>query len=623
MKPNPKHIRPDEITPKETVVIECAPAQDGSFSCAVPAGNFEVKLRAPGFASYFFSFVAIAPMSTTDFGAIVLRPGASIIGRVETLDGSPLPDNSSVVLSVFKSVDVKRYPEPGPDQWSRFAVSRPDATGFFEFEGLPTATFRVVASSDGFVDAVSHLFELSDGTEATLRESLLLARPATITIEVNPPKDLRDMPWQVQIHPSDPRARFSEYPEVPPATTGEGRAVFPGLAPGSFAVTVFDSLNHIWAATSIDLVSGEQSASIDLDIVHVDGRIEMGNRPIQTGVTFHQLGDVRLLKTSSNEDGDFSISLPAPGHWEVTLRMIDGRSLEVQGGIEIERPKDDDRVEVSIDLPDTLIDGRVVDRDGKGVAGAEVECRPLTSAKNDPLHEQRVISSSDGGFALRGIPFGMNIVVARDPRTGDLAESRLVEVIENVSTSFQTLVLMPKNVLRGDMLGSSGPIAQASIVFVPVLSQAAILSFPQAITQMDGTFELMVPEKTDLGILLGFPSGHAAVITEVAPKEDERVILMPDTVGGTVTIRWDSTLAVEGRVRKPILFVHGIPTPLVLYAQWARAHNAGIWTADVAAIPAMPAGVYKACFKGPKGSSQKCVSAELTPLSEIILDLQN
>jgi hypothetical protein len=132
-----------------------------------------------------------------------------------------------------------------------------------------------------------------------------------------------------------------------------------------------------------------------------------------------------------------------------------------------------------------------------------------------------------------------------------------------------------------------------------------------------------VPEQTDLGILLGFPTGYAAIITEVAPKEGERVILMPGTIGGTVTIRWDSTLGDEGRVRKPVLFVHGIPTPLVLYAQWARAHNAGIWTADSAAIPAMPTGVYKACFRGPKASSQKCASAELTPFSEITLDLRN
>src|SRR6185295_5071345 len=61
---------------------------EGAWGCLGPAGLFDVRLEAAGYAPRYAWDVSLAAAASTDLGRTVLRRAASVFGRAVRSDGS-------------------------------------------------------------------------------------------------------------------------------------------------------------------------------------------------------------------------------------------------------------------------------------------------------------------------------------------------------------------------------------------------------------------------------------------------------------------------------------------------------------------------------------------------------
>src|SRR6185295_9155050 len=132
----------------------------------------------------------------------------------------------------------------------------------------------------------------------------------------------------------------------------------------------------------------------------------------------------------------------------VTVRRLSGQS----------------KARVEIHVPDTRLEGRVVDESGHGVAATLnlfVGRRPSFAR-----------TESDGRFRIRGLPAGLVMVQAEsEERT---SEAQQVSLDEEHPVPEVTLVLRGRTVIRGIVRSARGPLPGAEIFLWPALDQAGM-----------------------------------------------------------------------------------------------------------------------------------------------------
>ena len=183
----------DNAPPEGSVTC---PVVDGKWSCEVPAAHLDLSLRIRGHASRFFWDREIPTGGDLALGRTEFVPGASLTGWVKATDRSVTPGMCRLSLQALPAAPPVKKDGVAP-RWVGPPIAA-NSRGFFQFEAVPPGKYIVTASAKDLLPAMETVL-IVEGAEASLREPLLLSRPQTLEVRVDPPQDPSGKAWRVSL----------------------------------------------------------------------------------------------------------------------------------------------------------------------------------------------------------------------------------------------------------------------------------------------------------------------------------------------------------------------------------------------------------------------------------------
>jgi len=505
-----------------------------------------------------------------------------------------------------------------------------DPRGFFQVVGIPAGTYVLEVTQPGMAPSRVFPVTVREDSETVLVAPVVLRRPITVTLRIDPPADDLGQPWRISWTPaSDAGGRIDATRPVEATVDPEGVARFTNQTPGVFAVRIEDSTGdgfHFDPSFSVrDALDADRR--IEIPMVTAFGRISLGGEPLGgASLWFGGRHGGVSVETQTDEDGQFTETLPNGGRWRVQIEA-DEPTVRVRVEVEVE-PDRNGYAELDVELPDTELFGTVVDGAGNLVADARVGLQSTTGSASAQ-------SDADGGFSIRGFDPGPVRVSARKSvrRSSFASDSLLAVVVEGAPYGPSRLRLFGSRHVEGRVTGASGePIAGATLQ-VSTSSPADALFIETARTGIEGRFTVRVREGVERLKVIVLALGYPLSVREVSAGE--RLDLQLESAGGNLAIDVSDLDAGEDGallVRKDDLVV-----PLGLLWQWARAHGQLLDpAAGLMAIPAMPPARYSVCVSdsqravtsvapGEKGDAHgsACADGFLAPSSTLLLSVES
>ncbi|PWB77700.1 MAG: hypothetical protein C3F15_02810, partial [Holophagae bacterium] len=343
--------------------VRC-PIDEGAFECRIPAGTLDLKLKARAFVSHYLWHRTFPPHGDVDLGTLVLVPGASLVGWVTTADGPPAPGTVEVTLSPRRALPQSVSQEI--EKQGQSLRTRPDQRGFFSFDGIDPATYLLQANAPGFSPAQVDLLTVIERTELELRDPLLLQRPLTLVVEVSPARDLRGNPWTLRV------VRPEVFPEATALETpvgDDGRVEHGGMAPGAYRALLVDSAGDRFLAEDFELTASSPPLLLEPETIPLSGTVFLGDDPLAAELTFFRSPALRV-RTPSDEDGAYSVALPAEGLWSLQVTAEERDVRRTLHDLEVRLSPSLGEATLDVHLPNNTLEGTVVDESGLPVAGA-------------------------------------------------------------------------------------------------------------------------------------------------------------------------------------------------------------------------------------------------------------
>jgi len=491
---------------------EACSVRNGIWQCPIPATRVTLRLTVPGYAPRHLWDIDGRAGEVKSVGLIEFHRGATITGVLRGPAGV-LPKDTQIDLvnELFKDDSTRAEP---------YARTRPN-NGNFEFSGLPSGAYRVVARSKGLSPAESKTVLVANGS---LYETgvLRLQRLIVLKLLVDPPADDQQHPWHVTLDRTASGTVYTTRVANEPVQV-DGSWERPGLEAGVYDIAVADSAGGILERKRITVDENTAVVELHLNQIPVHGRLRTGSHGLAADLRFTSTGlnSGKRVSTKSDSDGFFKTILPSEGTWDVRIMQPSGHSYIIRRGIAIHRRGDSPYAEVSLDLPEGTIKGIVVDAAGKPLQ------KPLDVLLfRDGRVAANAASSESGEFEFFGLADGNVTLQAKSRSAGD---SGLVPYdIKGEADSTVKLVVVPERTVRGVIVTAEGfPVAGAVVRFAASSSSG----YGDTVAGPGGTFEIAVPERTEsvtVAILaVGMPV-HLAVL-RVADGEDrvQEVVLTP------------------------------------------------------------------------------------------------
>ncbi|MBV9868844.1 MAG: carboxypeptidase regulatory-like domain-containing protein [Abitibacteriaceae bacterium] len=282
------------------------------------------------------------------------------------------------------------------------------ADGQYSFGHLHAGTYNILASKDGRVFAPSeHPVTITNAQGDVSGQDFIDVTPHAISGQVvdndgNPMVGVTLTLYPDAVYPNGPSSS-----PVPPVTTDtNGNYSFPKVAPGSYIIvptqdgSKFDPARHVVKLTSGDVTGQNFKDNTTYSIsghVSVDGTGD--NVPGVTCTLTKSDGTVVATATTGN-DGNYKITGVYRGTYSVTATKPEWTVTPTSQSVTI----------TAGDVPDVNfsavgdkfnVTGRVVDRDGEGLAG--VNC---TAIRSDGVTPPPVVTDANGNYTLAGISPG-------------------------------------------------------------------------------------------------------------------------------------------------------------------------------------------------------------------------
>lgn len=585
--------------------VDCPLDADHRWHCEIPTGPSDLHLHATGFASVFRFDVSIQAGEPKDLGTLALRPGASIVGSVDL--GSAQGATSSVRVEL---TTAGRDSLAGPQSRQLEALTRstePDERGFFQFRDLQPGIYQVLATAGDLAPAVLERLEVREGRESRILAPLVLTPLASIEVVVRPPLPPRGDRWHVRL--LQPETSSEQITGTMDAT---GTWRHAGMRPGSYLLRVEDEYRARWHEQRYEIEARSPPVEVHLPIVQVAGLVTFGGEPMRTRLLFERPAGGEVVGLVSSLDGDFSGDLPHPGEWRI-FRLGRQREKHVVDRVRIEPRDDGEPTWIEIELPETRIDGRVVDGAGRPVGEARVSAWRLGGDRAQGTSDAR--SDDDGRFLFRGLREGTYALDALAGHEGSAREQ--VELREGVDTEVE-IRLLGEVRFAGRVMGPDGrPVAAAEVYAYPRLATPRQAPLIQGITDLSGDFVLPVPLDTlELDVLL-LPPGYAARLLRLPfdPRtvSDAPRVFPVDTVGGTLHLRPGGSLqdALDATLQSGPASMFFRPLQ-----RWARLHGSSPSPADGWWLPQFAPGPYRLCSQG----GTPCDEGDLLPGGVLMLE---
>lgn len=444
-------------------------------------------------------------------------------------------------------------------------------------------------------------------------------------MQIQPPCPATSKRWGVELF------RHGEAPghldlEAEDEVTADGTWTSMGLAPGDYILRVRGGPEASWHQEEITIPAGIETVlrELELPAEWVAGRVLLGAEPVAAELYFvAQQGTVRA-PARSNAEGLFEALVPRREDWTIDAFA---RELSVSHRFpeaELEWQDEEDRRWVELVIPDTLVEGTVVEDQGLPAAGAHVRASGRSGG-------QRQQCGAEGGFVLRGLRAGSYWLSAQSSDRRSRSEMVQVNVDPDEPTPVVELTLKSDRRIDGQVIAPSGQgVVGARIVgLIEQTHESRIASvIPETTTDLTGSFSLEIPERAEGVLLTAFPPGFAARQIRVDSRSSQPALIPVEPHGGTLRIRYEEPVQ---RDRLVIFKTWQLPLHFTL-TNWATFHGEPNQTPDLYSIPMLEPGYYQVCTDStymfqmtgrlePELES-RCHGGYLPAYGELVIDLR-
>lgn len=607
---------PSARSPKPPATPLLCPVEQGRFRCTVPAGRLDLRLRAGSFIPSYLWDVEVRPGEIKDLGRFPLKTGASIVGWVRAEDGSALAE-AKVRL---EPQTFGRPSEPSKIQGLQAMTleTKTNARGFFQLEDPSPGTFVVSASRGDLAPSSRPGIEVRPGLEAQISDPLVLAQPLTVRLTLDPPAGPSGSPWRLAL-------------ERKPEIEGLGGEVYRGEASpeghweqrgpvqGTYSLGVEDGEMR-WLFEDLAVATERTALHVEVPVVRVRGRVYLGDEPLAATLWFGGRSGPRRARFESDEDGEFEGLLPEEGTWPIDLiSEEDGLRLKL-APVEVRKMPGKSHASVDVRVPDTRLQGVVVDEKGRPVEGADLLLNPLVQPTSTAE------TDAEGEFEVRGLPAGTVIAHAKEgDRESEWVQAHLEESRETPSLR---LVLRTRQVLHGRVFSLRGPVAGARVTAISE-SDSGMGSMDETTTGAAGEFTVKLAGDARTAGLYVIAPGHAIRMLKAHLGPGTAVEVPLEPVGGTLVFDLgDLTMREALRLGAGLLAHGGTYVPFGGAASWAQMQRMPQPDPHRLILPNMEPGEYVLCIggeaniaitRGLEPPPSQCSRGHLGPLQELTL----
>jgi hypothetical protein len=502
--------------------------QPAAFRCKVPAGTYDVRLRPGGFASAYFWKLSVSSAEPRSLGTLALKPGASVVGRVETTDGTPFDDTTRVTLHSAAQLDGSAVDQRLEVQKTATVIEK---HGFFQITGLSPGSYRLLATQKGFAQGVSPELLVVAGRESTLLDPLVLGRPLQLQLRVRPPQDPHGKPWKIGLAQNSPASwRKGE-------TDGEGVWLAPDLPEGEYRLSIQSHRGDRWHREELILAPWEPlEREVDLAVVPIHGIVTLGGKPLEAHLWFGRRHGFERVHRHSDEEGHFRGFLPREGEWPLEVQLPGERQSVWQAReVLVDLDPEAGVAELHIELPATELSGWVLDAQGQRLANAAVAVQYA-----EGFGSASQSTGPEGEFRFVGLPEGEVSLTAEQGDRGSPQYS--VELQEATPVRDVVLTLAGHREVSGRIVSAFGPVPRALLLVLPQVN-GETWPYPSMLQHADlnGEFRFEVPDQATSVMAIILPRGFAARFLILPTSGESPIEIAVDQRGGSIRI--DTTQA--------------------------------------------------------------------------------
>lgn len=603
--------------------VPCSVTTPTRIECELPAALLDLQIESRGFSSAFRWDVRIRPGALLDLGAVEFGPASGIVGWVLT-EGAQ---------GAGGGIDVEVRPRSAktPKESSRVRAeallkhTTTDHRGFFRLHDLAPGAYVLAASREGYATTRTSVRVVADRLSEVVDPPLILRAAQNLEIYVDPPTppSVLGGVWEAHLEQVDRGgARLQDF--VPSDCSAAGVGHVEDLARGLYKLRILDPAGKMWASRELDFTAGVTTTFMDVPVVEVRGTVVLGEEPLEAASVF--FAGSSGIEMVSNEEGRFSGFLPRPGAWSIEVRASEPRLRRNFKSVEIEVEPPKSYAELELDMPDTRMQGEVVDALGRSVDNAIVSATGY-AASLDSFAQQR--TDEDGAFDFAGLPPGRFILRAEIIRDGKQMQSPKQEMDLQSQVEHEPIRLVVEEALNiSGCVVSQGRGVPGAMVKMHAAQAMEIAVGPQT-TDFDGRFEVDFPPGTrEVMSGVGAP-GFGYKIGKLRVDESQELVIEISQEAGALVL--DN---IDPEQPRMLLVAHqnGFEAAIFLARNWAR--TVGVTQTDPTrfVIPDLEAGDYAACWvNGPNALKEAaltglppasgCVSGHLPAAGELVLEM--
>jgi Carboxypeptidase regulatory-like domain len=595
-------------------VTQTCPVTDGRFSCDVPAGELDLRLRARGFLTHNFWGAKVPAGGTFQAGTLALRPGASVVGWIPAPDRELRYRDCSVSLEPFQLgtppslSDAERSPALGQTETV-------NSRGYFELTGIAPGSYRLVVRHPRYAPARIEPLDVHPGAETEVH-SVVLEPAVELEVRLDPPRGPKGERWRVTLlRPSAHPNHLTTVHEGPASEDGVLRV--PDMAPGPYEVEVSGGQGTRWALESIEVRPGQAPHVLRLPLVEVAGEVLLGDEPLRAQIWFGGVFGAVRVPAESDEEGRFTTVLPEQDEpWRVEVVHPESQVHATLTEVPVRKAPGQTVARVRLEVPDTAMRGEVVDEEGEPVVGARL--RAL-----GPGTSPRAASGEKGKFELRGLsPGEWTLEASADGRQ---SEPAVVRFEEGHPAEGLRLVLRPQLEMSGQVVGPAGQAIPGALVYASLDQEDRLLAgmMPRSTTDVSGVFRLRLPAGTAGVRLLVLAPGFALRQLRADARAREPLVVPVHQGGGTVVVTFEGGAGLPEPLKQlQTSLFHELWIAPVVLQQWAQAQGAGQEPGRYV-VPMLEPGPYLACYgvhelvyrsgRLPDELAARCARGELPP----------